>query len=97
MGKTKLMLESIINRHYPLTPDDCYVKCPDCNGTGKYMGSECCGASITNGICTDCGEHSEMIKCDACNGTGYMEWSEEDETAKREKALIDNYDLRTDE
>ena len=96
MGRTKLMLESIINRHYPLTPEDSYKPCPDCNGEGKHIGSECCGASIVHGICTDCGEHSEMIKCDACNGTGYLEWSAEDEAELREKALIDNYELRHD-
>ena len=48
------------------------VDCPDCEGEGKVMESNCCGAAMDEdtGICLDCHDHCEPAKCETCDGTG---------------------------
>jgi len=48
-------------------------ECNSCDGTGRLPMSECCGADIVNGICSECGEHAMGEQCDICNGTGEVE------------------------
>ncbi len=48
--------------------------CTDCEGSGKYELSQCCGASYDSDImiCSDCKEHigEDDLKCETCNGSG---------------------------
>ena len=48
-----------------------HTKCSDCEGTGKYEGSNCCGAPFwaETDICSTCKEHADDT-CDTCSGTG---------------------------
>ena len=55
-----------------------YRTCPDCDGEGKFYDSACCNATISHGICSRCGEHTEDSTCDACEGTGKIEMTEEE-------------------
>ena len=57
-------------------------KCSECNGTGLFHVSDCCGAEPYSngdsdtadiGICPDCGDHCEYgLDCENCNGTGII-------------------------
>lgn len=35
--------------------------------------SDCCGASVYVGICSDCNEHCVTMKCVDCDGDGFIE------------------------
>lgn len=61
-------------RKHPLKPEECYesMPCPICDGAGAFGESTCCGASIINGLCDLCGEHTEPLECDVCDGTGLV-------------------------
>ncbi len=50
------------------------IDCPDCEGTGKYEGSNCCGAPFwaETDICSACKEHADDT-CDSCEGTGKID------------------------
>jgi len=54
--------------------DDEYEDCPECEGTGEVLLSDCCGAEIDSDImvCTKCKEHCGCSVCDECNGTGHI-------------------------
>ena len=49
------------------------IDCPDCEGTGKYESSNCCGVPLWAGtdICSECKEHVDDT-CDTCSGTGEL-------------------------
>lgn len=47
--------------------------CKNCDGEGYFNSSECCGAEIKNGLCTECLEHSDMEECEVCGGSGEVE------------------------
>lgn len=67
-----------------------YKICPNCNGDGVYVSSDCCGAEPSSngdgslsdyGLCPECGEHCEYVseKCETCNGEGEIPRDETDD------------------
>ena len=52
-----------------------YIDCPECEGVGHFLLSDCCGAEIVEDmdICTQCRDHCGVSECDECNGTGLKE------------------------
>ena len=49
-------------------------ECPHCEGTGKEILSECCGAIIIDDKCSDCKNECSTISedCEECNGEGVV-------------------------
>lgn len=64
--------------------------CPDCDGEGHTVESNCCGAGFSepgwpdNDICERCHDHAEPCECERCNGTGSINVEAEREQRKAE-------------
>jgi hypothetical protein len=101
MGKMKelaLIEQEKFARNNPLRPDETYdmKECPECKGEKHFDESSCCGTSISNGICMECGEHTDPTKCTYCLGFGMIPKDELDKAIEREDAMISNDELKRD-
>lgn len=88
-------------KQYPVTwglfnSDYCYKPCLECHGIGFVAESICCGASITDGICTDCNKSTKASKCSVCNGSGVVDYTEEDLQNDMENEIIGNNEIKND-
>jgi len=52
------------------TPE--HKDCPECDGAGHFLISNCCGAEAEPDmmICFACKDHCDFSECGECDGTG---------------------------
>lgn len=58
-----------------MPPEDDCEECPDCEGEGTILLSNCCGAEMDEDtlMCSKCHDHCDKSVCETCDGTGQID------------------------